>query len=148
LFRIAEHESPTSQGERFITDSEALETWIVMSRRLKELSPRDFERLPTIAEDHFCIGEEWIYLHLWNRKKMNWYLAEYGPINRRFFGFFENKSDGIASGFCTIEELLSLEKRGEAWEVLVDEDWKPTVAKEIATLKGYINMMRSPPDIM
>lgn len=117
-----------------------------MSKRLKELSLKDFEKLPTIAGDHFCIGEERIYLHLLNGKKMHWYLAEYGPINRRFFGFFENKSDGIASGFCTLEELLSLGKRGEAWEVLVDDGWKPTMAKEIDPLKGYINMMRCPPD--
>lgn len=119
-----------------------------MSKRLKDSSIKDFEKLPTINEDHFCIGEEWIYLHLWNGKKMNWYLAEYGPINKRFFGFFENKTDGIASGLCTLDELLSLGKRGEAWEVLVDESWKPIVAKEISQLKGYINMMRCPPDHM
>jgi len=117
-----------------------------MSRRIKEFSAKDFEKLPMINDDHSSIGEEWIYLHLWNHKKMNWYLAEYGPINKRFFGFFENRSDGIASGLCTLDELLSFGRRGEAWEVLVDEDWKPIVAKEIAQLKGYINMMRCPPD--
>lgn len=123
-----------------------LEIAMDMSRRVKDLSPKDFEKLPIINDDHWSIGEERIYLHLTNSKKMHWYLAEYGPINRRFFGFFENKSDGIASGFCTLDELLSLGKRGEAWEVLVDESWKPTVAKEIVQLKGYINMMRCPPD--
>lgn len=119
-----------------------------MSKRLRDLSQKDFEKLPNVAGDHFCIGEEWIYLHLWNGKKMNWYLAEYGPINKRFFGFFENRSDGISSGFCTLEDLLGYAKRGGSWEVMVDESWKPTVAKEIPQIKGYIDMMRSTPDCL
>lgn len=27
-------------------------------------------------------------MHLYNKKGMNWYLAEYGPISKKFFGFF------------------------------------------------------------
>jgi len=33
---------------------------------------------------------------------MHWYLAEYGPIGKKFFGFFVNKTDGIASDFAAL----------------------------------------------
>ena len=117
-----------------------------MSKKFKELSPKDFAGLPIISDNHFCIGEERIYIHLYNQKNMHWYLAEYGSIGKKFFGFYENKSDGLASGFCTVNEILSYGKKGEAWEPLVDESWKPVAAKEIEKLQNHINMMKSPPD--
>ncbi len=119
-----------------------------LSRKFSDLKPADLAKLPSLAEDHFCIGEERIYMHISNEKKMHWYLAEYGPIGRRFFGFFEDRSNGISSGFCTLEDLLKLSKKGGSWEPMVDENWKPVAAKEISSLQGYIKMMICPPDIM
>ena len=81
----------------------------------------------------FCIGEERIYLHLFNKKK--------------FFRFFENKADGLASGQCSTEDILHWAKKGEAWEPMVDEDWKPMAAKEIPILTEYVKMMICQPDI-
>lgn len=121
---------------------------IIMSRRFKDLTAGDLAKLPGISADHFCIGEERIYLHLSNQKKMHWYLAEYGPINHRFFGFFEDSSDGISSGFRTYDEILRFAKKGDLWEPMVDGDWKPLAAKEIPSLQGYIKMMICPPDNM
>ena len=118
-----------------------------LSRRLKDLTPGDLARLPGLTFDHSCIGEERIYLHLFNKKKMHWYLAEYGPIGKKFFGFFENKSDGLASGFCTLDEILACGRKGNEWEPIVDEEWKPVAAKEIPILIEYIKMMIIQPDI-
>lgn len=117
-----------------------------MSRKFKDLTNIDLARLPHLMDNHFCIGEERIYLHLWNHKKMHWYISEYDRINQRFFGFYENKSDGISSGLCNVNDILAFAKKGDAWEPLVDEEWKPVAAKEISSLQGYINMMRCPPD--
>ncbi len=92
------------------------------------------------------MGEEMIYLHLFNRKKMNWYLAEYSPISRKFFGYFENPKDTMTSGFYTLEDILSYGLKGEGWEPLVDEGWKPVLAKEILQLQGYIEFVKHGPD--
>jgi len=118
----------------------------VMSKRFKDLDSSDLSRLPCLMDNHFSIGEERIYLHLWNRKKMHWYISEYDCTNRRFFGFYENKNDGISSGLCSVEDILAYARKGEAWEPMVDEEWRPVAAKEITSLQGYVNMMRCPPD--
>jgi hypothetical protein len=117
-----------------------------LSRKFCDLTASDLSRLPSLSGDHFCIGVERILLHLSNKKKMHWYLAEYGPISKKFFGFFIESTNGISSGFCTHEELLALSRKGEAWELVVDESWKTMAAKEIPSLQGYINMMICPPD--
>jgi hypothetical protein len=119
-----------------------------LSRKFSDLTPADLAKLPGLSQDHFCIGEERIHMHLSNGKKMHWYLGEYGPVSKRFFGFFVNKTDGIASGFCGIDDILSFEKKEDSWIPRVDEDWKPMAAKEIPVLQGYIQMMVLPPDIM
>ena len=119
-----------------------------LSRKFSDLKPSDLTKLPGLAADHFCIGEERIYMHLLNKKKMHWYLAEYGPIGKKFFGFYEDRSNGISSGFCSLEDLLKFCKKGDPWEPIVDENWKPVAAKEIPSLQGYIKMMICPPDIM
>jgi hypothetical protein len=119
----------------------------MIGRKFSDLKPSDLAKLPGLTYDHFCIGQEIIYLHLFNKKNMHWYLAEYGPIGKKFFGFFENKADGLCSGQCSIEEILYWAKKGEAWEPMVDEDWKPMIAKEIPILTEYVKMMICQPDI-
>lgn len=119
-----------------------------MSRRFNELTPDDLAKLPCLSQNHFCIAEERIHMHLFNEKKMHWYLAEYGPIGKRFFGFFEDKANGMSSGFCSLEDLMKWCKKGGPWEPVVDENWKPVAAKEIPSLQGYIKMMVSSPDMM
>lgn len=121
---------------------------IEMSKKFESLAEKDLAKLPRPSRFHFYIGEEIIHLHLQNRKKEDWYLAEYDPAAKIFFGYFINSAHGISSGFCSLEEIASYHKRGEAWEPLVDESWKPVAAKEILLLRGYIDMMRSPPDQM
>ncbi|NPV62983.1 MAG: hypothetical protein HPY61_10220 [Methanotrichaceae archaeon] len=117
-----------------------------MSRKFKDLSTQDFKKLPKLSSDHVMIGEERIFLHLYNRKNMNWYLAEYGPISQKFFGFFEDKANGLFSGNCTKEDILKYSGRGDQWEPMVDESWQPVEAKEIEKLKAYIAIMKCPPD--
>ena len=117
-----------------------------MDRRFKDLSPSDLARLPKLTEDHVAIGEEKILMHLYNRRNMHWYLAEYGPISKRFFGFFEDKSSGLFSGYCVIDVILQYSEKGKDGEPLVDEAWSPVIAKEIEKLKAYITMMSCPPD--
>lgn len=117
-----------------------------MSQKFKDLSQSDLCRLPKLSDDHVQIGEERIYLHLFNGKKMHWYLAEYGPISGRFFGFFEDWESGLFSGYCTREDILKYSGRGDQWEPLIDERWQIVPAKEIEKLKAHIIMMRSPPD--
>ncbi len=119
----------------------------VLKKKFCDLTQVDLARLPSLSFDHECIGEEWIYLHLYNEKKMHWYLAEYGPIGKKFFGFFVNKVDGIASGFCSLDDILSFEKKGGAWVPMVDEDWKPLAAKEIPIMVEYIKLVVTQPDI-
>ena len=118
-----------------------------MSRKFRDLTASDLRKIPGLSEDHFCIGVERIHLHLSNKKEMHWYLAEYGPIGKKFFGFYIESINGISSGLCTLDELLSLSRKGEDWEPVVDESWKTVAANEIPTLQGYIKMMICPPDI-
>ena len=118
-----------------------------MNKKFCDLTPDDLARLPNLSFDHESIGEERIYMHLYNEKKMHWYLAEYGPIGKKFFGFFVNKIDGIASGFCSIDDILSYEKKGGAWVPMVDGDWKPSAAKEIPVMVEYIKLVVYQPDI-
>jgi len=117
-----------------------------MVRRLKDLSPSELGLLPNASGDHSSMGEEMIYLHLFNRKKMNWYLVEYSSISRKFFGYFENPNDTITSGFYTLESVLNYGKKGEDWEPMVDEGWKPILAKDIPRLQGYIEFNRNGTD--
>lgn len=117
-----------------------------MSKKFKDLTRSDLSKLPGLCDTHFCIGVEWIYMHLSNQKSMHWYISEYDRINQRFFGFYLNKSDGVSSGFCSMQDILKYSKKGGAWEPMVDEEWKPVAANEIVPLQGYINMMRAPPD--
>jgi len=49
-----------------------------MDRKLSELTSEELARLPGISNRNW-IGEEKVYLHLYNSEKMNWYLAEYDP---------------------------------------------------------------------
>jgi hypothetical protein len=119
-----------------------------MSRKFSDLIASDLAKLPGLTYDHSFIGEEKIYMHLFNKKNMHWYLAEYGPIGKKFFGFFENKADGLASGQCYIEEILYWAKKGDAWEPMVDEDWKPMKAREIPILTEYVKLMICQPDLV
>ena len=118
-----------------------------MGKKFSDLTASDLSKLPVLTSDHVCIGEERIYLHLVNEKKMHWYLAEYGPIGKKFFGFFVNKTDGIASGLCSRDDILDFEKKGSAWVPTVDENWKPTAAKEVPILVEYIKLMICQPDL-
>ena len=119
-----------------------------LTKKFTDLAPSDLTKLPNLSQYHLCIGTEWIYLHLFNGKNMHWYLAEYGPIGKRFFGFFEDRSNGISSGFYSVEDLMKWSKKGGPWEPLVDENWKPMEAKEVLTLQGYIKMIICPPDTL
>lgn len=118
-----------------------------MGRKFTDLKSADLEKLPALTYDHAYIGEEIIYMHLFNKKNMHWYLAEYGSIGRIFFGFFENKTDGIASGQCSIEEILYWSKKGDAWMPMVDEGWMPMAAKDIPILTEYVKLMIYQPDL-
>jgi hypothetical protein len=123
--------------------------WVVrkMVRKFCDLSPRDLAALPALTFDHSCIGQEIIQLHLYNKKNMHWYLSEYGSISKKFFGFFENKADGLTSGQCSYEDILLWAKKGSDWEPLVDESWKPVAAREIPILVEYIKLMILQPDL-
>jgi hypothetical protein len=118
-----------------------------LNRKFSDLKPSELKNLPALTFDHSRIGEEIIYLHLFNKKNMQWFLAEYGPIGKKFFGFFENKVDGLTSGQCSIEEILYWAKKGGAWEPMVDEDWKPMAAKDIPILIEYVKLMILQPDL-
>lgn len=117
-----------------------------MVRRLKDLSPSELGLPPNTSGDLSNMGEEMIYLHLFNRKKMNWYLAGYSSISRRFFGYFENPNDTMTSGSYTLEDILSYGRKGEDWEPIVDESWKPVQARDIPLLQGYVEFMRNGTD--
>ncbi|HWQ18909.1 MAG TPA: hypothetical protein VN455_03970 [Methanotrichaceae archaeon] len=119
-----------------------------MDKKLRDVSIEELKKLPGITNRNW-LGEEWIHLHVWNpKKKLNWYLAEFDPEKRFFYGFAENRSDGISSGNYTLEELLDYGKRGSDWELLIDENWKPVYSKEIPYVKEYIKMMIAMPDIV
>jgi len=77
---------------------------------------------------------------------MNWYLAEYSPISKKFFGYLEDPRDTLSSGSYSIDDILSYSKRGDDWEPMVDEGWKPIAAKEIVKLQGYIELMSTGTD--
>jgi hypothetical protein len=107
-----------------------------MDRRLRDISSSELAMLPSISNYHGNMGEELICSHLWNQKRMHWYLSEYSPISRKFFGYFENPNDTISSGLFTLEEILNYGKRGKDWETFVDKSWKPTIAQDILQAAG------------
>lgn len=117
-----------------------------MAKKLRDLPSSELEKLPRISQTHSNLVNETIHLHLSNARKMNWYLAEYNPMSKKFFGYFEDPNDTLSSGSYSLEEILSYGKRGQDWEPMVDEDWKPKAAKEIARLQGYIELMSSGTD--
>jgi hypothetical protein len=53
----------------------------------------------------------------------------------------------LTSGQCSIEEILYWARKGEAWEPMVDEDWKPMAAKDIPILIEYVKLMILQPDL-
>jgi hypothetical protein len=116
-----------------------------MAKKLKDLLLSELETLP-ISNNHSNLGDELIHLHLWNAKKMNWYLAEYSPISKKFFGYLEDPRDTLSSGSYSIDDILSYSERGDDWEPMVDEGWKPIAAKEIVKLQGYIELMSTGTD--
>lgn len=115
--------------------------------KFTDLKPADLAKLPALTYDHSCIGTERIYLHLYNKKNMHWYIAEYGSISKKFFGFYENKADGLSSGLCSYDDILYWSKKGGDWEPLVDENWTPKAAKEIPIFVEYIKLMLLQPDL-
>lgn len=117
-----------------------------MDVRLRDLDRKSLSKLPQLSSNHFAVGEERVYLHCYNAKRMNWFLAEYGPIERKFFGFTEDRANGISSGICYLDDILAFDKRGRDWEVWVDCSWKPAKAVEVPLLQGYITLMRTLPD--
>jgi hypothetical protein len=114
-----------------------------MSRLLKDISLSELEKLPGTSNRHGNMGEELIRLHLWNEKMMHWYLSEYSPINRKFFGYFENSNDTISSGLYTLRGILIYGKKGKDWKPFVDASRKPIVAKDIPKLRAYIEIARN-----
>jgi hypothetical protein len=117
-----------------------------MNRRLRDISSYELEMLLGTSNRHGNMGDELIRLHLWNGKKMHWYLSEYRPISQRFLGYFENPNDTISSGFYTLEEILIYGKKGRDWEPFVDDGWKPINAKDIPKLRAYIEIVRNGTD--
>lgn len=113
-----------------------------MDRKLSELSSEELCKLPGISDRNW-IGEEKIYLHLRNSKKMHWYLAEYDPAWRKFFGFSDSPGEGVQWGQFYMDDLLGYGKKGSSWELVVEGDWKPVYSKEIQALQGYIRLMLS-----
>jgi hypothetical protein len=113
-----------------------------MDRKLCDLTNEELCKLPRLTDRNW-IGEEKIYIHLLNSKKMNWFLAEYDPISKKFFGFSENRNEGIYWGLFYLQDLLEYGKKGNPWELVVDSTWKPIYAKEISALQGYIKTMLS-----
>jgi hypothetical protein len=116
-----------------------------MDRKLAELSLEEFKKMPRLSKC-ICIGKEKIYAHFKNAKKMDWYLAEYDLVNKRFYGYQAGGSDGISSGVFDLEDLLKYSKKGQKWELIVDDGWKPAFAEDIPQLQGYIGVMRTLPD--
>lgn len=113
-----------------------------MPKRLRDLDPSQLGSILGVPEGRPINGDEVIRLHLYNRKKMNWYLAGYSPVSRKFLGYFENPADTMTSGFYTLDDILSYGKKGEDWEPLVDDSWMPVPAKDIPQLQGYIDYVK------
>lgn len=116
-----------------------------MDRKLCELSKEELCKLPGISNRNW-IGEEKIYFHIWNSKKMHWYFAEYDPVWRKFFGFSDIPSEGVQWGLFYLDDLLACGKKGDSWELVVESAWKPVYSKDIPALQGYIRLMMSMAD--
>jgi hypothetical protein len=93
-----------------------------MAKELREMISSELNKLPKISQDHSNLGDEIIYLFLWNLKKMNWYLTEYDPISKKFFGYLEDPGDTLSSGSYSLGEILSHSKRGDDWEPMVERE--------------------------
>ena len=119
-----------------------------MDRKLSEVSLEEFKRLPRITNRNW-LGEEWIHIHIWNpKKKMHWYIAEFDPEKLFFYGFAENRSEGITSGNYPLEDLLAYGRKGRDWELQIDENWKPVYSKQIPYVREYVQLMTGLPDII
>ena len=91
--------------------------------RLRQLPPlyatEKTDWRDTIIHEHFFLGG------------CDWYIAEYGPADRLFFGYaiLNNDLDNAEWGYVSFNELRSVNVRG----IEVDRDlhWRPRPASEI-----------------
>lgn len=116
-----------------------------MAKKFRDLSQEELAKLPRVSNLP-SLGEIVVHIHCYNKRKHHVYLAEYTPGFKHFFAFFESRSDGIYNAVITMDELLSYGKKGDDWDLVVDESWKPAKAKDVDILKGYISMVMTPPD--
>lgn len=46
-------------------------------------------------------------------------------------------SDEISSGFCSLEDLMKLSRKGGHWEPVVDENWKPGQSRRVQLTRSW-----------
>jgi hypothetical protein len=81
------------------------------------------------------------------KKKIAWEILIDNPEWIEFLGpdLMGIKIEDVSEYKC---HLMKWCKKGGPWEPLVDENWKPTEAREVISLQGYIKMIICPPDML
>ena len=86
---------------------------------------------PLYSTEDIPFKDKVIYGHFFLGKS-DWYVAEYDPDKRLFFGYAVLNGDyqNAEWGYISYDELLDL-KIGPGFEVEWDKNWKPKKANEI-----------------
>ena len=103
-----------------------------------EPSREELEKLPRLYEtDQIPLEDKIIQMHLFLGGS-DWYLAEYSPEERLFFGYaILNKDYQNAEwGYISYDELRELRTQ-EGFEIDRDLHWKPALASKIPCIITY-----------
>jgi len=100
-------------------------------------SLQELEQLPGLYEtDTIPISEKLIQMHFF-LGGCDWYISEYGPDDRLFFGYaiLNGDRENAEWGYISLDELLEV-KTSHGIEVDRDLHWMPTKVQDIPEIKN------------
>ena len=95
-------------------------------------SKDELERIPPLYSSEDTPAEDKIIYGHFFLGGSDWYITEYDPVERIFFGYaiLNEDYDNAEWGYISFDELLDL-KVGPGFEADWDRYWKPKKAREV-----------------
>ncbi len=111
-----------------------------MSRRFRELTPGDLAKLPGLPSITFVLAKRGFTYTFSTRRRCTGIWRSMGPLAKSSSDSTRiNQMDLLRVSAHSMK--YSAAEKGDAWEPMIDEEWKPIAAKEIPILTEYIKMM-------
>ncbi len=105
-----------------------------------EPSAKELGKIPTLGENEGGLSEILIHMHFFYNT-CDWYVAEYCPVERNFFGYAILNGDLEMSewGYSSFDELRSYRSK-HCFEIDRDLYWKVKPASKIEKIVNkYLN---------